>query len=329
MKLVSPCCPRASRPSSPRASPYVESGAGLAAGASDRPTPKPEPPCLGSRRPAGRGRPAARRQRSQLGRSARLKPGAWLSDFSSRSTHPALVAAIARPSTLFSMELIPRISRAQAMDALSSMATVAGYKAVIAAANSLPRLFPMLMTAAGTIPPARVFVIGAGVAGLRPSPPPAAWAPSSKPTTSAPPPESRSAPWARNSSTSISAASCRSRWRLRLRTHRRGPPPRPRPHRQDRRTLTSSSPPPRSPAAPAAAHPPRRRRTHAPRPSVDLAAPSGGNRELTQPGVGAKPERRHVAVAPLNLPADIQLYARNILNFLALIVKKGELPGRL
>jgi hypothetical protein len=64
-------------------------------------------------------------------------------------------------------ELVPRITRAQAMDALSSMATVAGYKAVILAADTLPRLFPMLMTAAGTIAPARVFVIGAGVAGLQ------------------------------------------------------------------------------------------------------------------------------------------------------------------
>jgi NAD(P) transhydrogenase subunit alpha len=65
------------------------------------------------------------------------------------------------------MELIPRITRAQSMDALSSMATVAGYKAVLMAAFELPRMFPLLMTAAGTIPPARVFVIGAGVAGLQ------------------------------------------------------------------------------------------------------------------------------------------------------------------
>lgn len=67
----------------------------------------------------------------------------------------------------FAMELIPRITRAQSMDALSSMATVAGYKAVLLAANELPRMFPMLMTAAGTITPARVFVLGAGVAGLQ------------------------------------------------------------------------------------------------------------------------------------------------------------------
>jgi H+-translocating NAD(P) transhydrogenase subunit alpha len=69
--------------------------------------------------------------------------------------------------TSFSVELMPRTTRAQSMDALSSMATVCGYKAVILAADTLPRLFPMLTTAAGTITPARVLVIGAGVAGLQ------------------------------------------------------------------------------------------------------------------------------------------------------------------
>jgi NAD(P) transhydrogenase subunit alpha len=69
--------------------------------------------------------------------------------------------------TSFSVELMPRTTRAQSMDALSSMGTICGYKAVLLAANSHPRLFPMLTTAAGTITPARVFVIGAGVAGLQ------------------------------------------------------------------------------------------------------------------------------------------------------------------
>jgi len=68
--------------------------------------------------------------------------------------------------TVFSLELLPRITRAQSMDALSSMSTVAGYKAVLLAAAELPRMFPLLMTAAGTVSPARVFVVGAGVAGL-------------------------------------------------------------------------------------------------------------------------------------------------------------------
>ena len=72
-----------------------------------------------------------------------------------------------RGVSFLAMELMPRITRAQSMDALSSMATVAGYKAVLLAADALPRMFPMLMTAAGTIAPARVLVIGAGVAGLQ------------------------------------------------------------------------------------------------------------------------------------------------------------------
>ncbi|HKW26879.1 MAG TPA: Re/Si-specific NAD(P)(+) transhydrogenase subunit alpha [Terriglobales bacterium] len=72
-----------------------------------------------------------------------------------------------RGITSFSVELIPRTTRAQSMDALSSMATICGYKAVLVAADRLPRLFPMLTTAAGTITPARVLVIGAGVAGLQ------------------------------------------------------------------------------------------------------------------------------------------------------------------
>ena len=70
-------------------------------------------------------------------------------------------------ATSFSVELMPRTTRAQSMDALSSMATIAGYKAVLIAANELPRVFPMMTTAAGTITPSRVFVIGAGVAGLQ------------------------------------------------------------------------------------------------------------------------------------------------------------------
>jgi H+-translocating NAD(P) transhydrogenase subunit alpha len=83
-------------------------------------------------------------------------------------SQPQLMAELAqRGITLFAMELIPRITRAQSMDVLSSMASIAGYKAVLMAANALPRLFPMMTTAAGTIPPARVLVIGAGVAGLQ------------------------------------------------------------------------------------------------------------------------------------------------------------------
>jgi NAD(P) transhydrogenase subunit alpha len=77
-------------------------------------------------------------------------------------------AAIAETgASLFALELVPRITRAQSMDVLSSMATVAGYRAVLIAADALPKMFPMLMTAAGTITPAKVFVLGVGVAGLQ------------------------------------------------------------------------------------------------------------------------------------------------------------------
>jgi len=73
----------------------------------------------------------------------------------------------ARGISAFSVELMPRTTRAQSMDALSSMATISGYKAVVVAADTLPRIFPMLTTAAGTITPGHVLVIGAGVAGLQ------------------------------------------------------------------------------------------------------------------------------------------------------------------
>lgn len=97
-----------------------------------------------------------------------LKPGAVVLGFLRPLDEPAaLESIITRKLTAFAMELIPRITRAQAMDALSSMATVVGYKAVLMAADEIPRMFPMLMTAAGTVPPARVLVLGAGVAGLQ------------------------------------------------------------------------------------------------------------------------------------------------------------------
>ena len=81
--------------------------------------------------------------------------------------HDANQATAETGATLFSMEMMPRITRAQSMDILSSMATIAGYKAVLLGADALPKLFPMMMTAAGTLAAARVFVVGAGVAGLQ------------------------------------------------------------------------------------------------------------------------------------------------------------------
>lgn len=97
-----------------------------------------------------------------------LKSGAILISFLQPSSHPDIVKALASQKvTAFSLELVPRISRAQSMDALSSQANVSGYKSVLLAANHLGKFFPLLITAAGTVTPARVLVLGAGVAGLQ------------------------------------------------------------------------------------------------------------------------------------------------------------------
>lgn len=99
---------------------------------------------------------------------AGMKKGAVLISFMFAATHPELVEACKNAGiTAFSMDAIPRISRAQKMDALSSQANLAGYKSVLMGANALGKIFPLLMTAAGTVKPARIVIFGAGVAGLQ------------------------------------------------------------------------------------------------------------------------------------------------------------------
>ena len=97
--------------------------------------------------------------------AAKLTPQTTLVSFLNPLGDPEALKRI--PGTALAMEMIPRISRAQSMDALSSQATVSGYKAVLIAASEMDRFFPMFMTAAGTVPPAQVLVLGAGVAGLQ------------------------------------------------------------------------------------------------------------------------------------------------------------------
>jgi NAD(P) transhydrogenase subunit alpha len=100
--------------------------------------------------------------------AARLSPGTITIGFCSPAAELDGVRALAAGGiTSFAMELVPRISRAQSMDALTSQALVAGYRCVLEAAMRLPRFFPLFMTAAGTVPPAKVLVLGAGVAGLQ------------------------------------------------------------------------------------------------------------------------------------------------------------------
>ncbi len=97
-----------------------------------------------------------------------LRPGQTLIGLADPlSARDNIEALAARGVNLFALELLPRITRAQSMDVLSSMATVAGYKAVLIAAEKLPKMFPMMVTAAGTVMPAKVLIIGAGVAGLQ------------------------------------------------------------------------------------------------------------------------------------------------------------------
>lgn len=264
---------------------------------------------------------------------AQLKPGAVVIGFLKPLDSPAaLTTAMARPATLFSMELVPRISRAQSMDALSSMATVAGYKAIISAADRLPRMFPMLMTAAGTVPPARVFVIGAGVAGLQ------------------------AIATARRLGAVVEAYDVRAAAGEQVRSLGakfldvdlggiateggggyaaelteealdRG---------RDLITKTAAHCDVIVTTAQVPGRPAprliRREAVEAMRPGsvlVDVAAPAGGNCELTQPGV-TQNIGGVTLMAPLNLPAEVpgdasHLYARNVLNFIGLIVKKGVL----
>lgn len=106
--------------------------------------------------------------RSGVNETELLRPGSTLIAFLAPLNEPRLVKDLAdRQVTAFSMDAIPRITRAQSMDALSAMSTITGYKAVVMAADSLPKFFPLLMTAAGTIAPAKALVVGAGVAGLQ------------------------------------------------------------------------------------------------------------------------------------------------------------------
>jgi NAD(P) transhydrogenase subunit alpha len=112
--------------------------------------------CLGANQQAGRGD-------LELIRSGQILVGTC----DPLGAAPAAQEIAGKGATLFALELIPRITRAQSMDVLSSMATIAGYRAVLLAAEALPRMFPMMMTAAGTLSAAKVLVIGAGVAGLQ------------------------------------------------------------------------------------------------------------------------------------------------------------------
>lgn len=246
---------------------------------------------------------------------------------------PAIIqSAAALGRTLFALELLPRITRAQAMDVLSSQANLAGYKAALMAANVLPKLMPMMMTAAGTITPSRVFVLGAGVAGLQ------------------------AIATARRLGAVVTAYDVRPAVKEQVEslgarfaelTLEVG-------EAQDaggyakalgedfyRRqaemmagTLAESDAVISTAAVPGKRAPVliTRAMVEGMRPGsviVDLAAERGGNCELTEPGRTV----RHAGVlilGPLNVPSEVpfhasQLYARNVSNFLAYVAKSGSM----
>jgi NAD(P) transhydrogenase subunit alpha len=145
----------------------VEQGAGTTAGFLDEAY-RAQGAAVASRADVFKSSDILLQVRATPGDPALLRSGQTVVGFADPLGAPQAIRSFAATgATLFSMELMPRITRAQSMDALSSMATIAGYKAVLLAATTLPRMFPMLMTAAGTVSPARVFVMGAGVAGLQ------------------------------------------------------------------------------------------------------------------------------------------------------------------
>ncbi len=264
---------------------------------------------------------------------AKLRAGQVLIGFLDPLGAPEAAAELAPTGvTACSMELMPRITRAQSMDALSSMATVAGYRAVLLAALKLPKMFPMLMTAAGTLSPAKVFVIGAGVAGLQ--------AISAARRLGAVVHGYDVRPAAAEQIRSLGAKVVD----LGLDTagsedkggyakaqdeafYRRQREVMAKVVAESDVVITTAQVPGRKAPILVTAE-----MVHAMAPGsvvVDLAAEGGGNCELTRAGVDVVEHGVHV-LGPVNLASDVplhasQMYAKNLVTLLGEIVKKGEL----
>ena len=264
---------------------------------------------------------------------AHLEPRHVLVGFLDPLQRPEAVKQLAaRGVTSFALELVPRISRAQSMDALSSTATMVGYKAVLLAAFSLPRMLPMMMTAAGTIAPARLFVIGAGVAGLQaiPGAPrvgPGAQAYDVRPAVK----EQIHSLGAKFVELPLETTAAEDKGGY-AKAQDEGF------YRRQRELLAKVVA--ESDAVISAAAVPGKKAPvlvtgemlRGMRPGsviVDLAAEQGGNCEASQPGSEVVVHGVRV-IAPLNLAATIphhasQLYAKNLCNFVLNMTKKGEL----
>jgi len=272
-------------------------------------------------------------QRPSVEEAARLREGAVLISFIPAAAAAELLPILTRRNiTAFSMEKVPRITRAQPMDALSSQSTIAGYKAVLLGAAALGKLFPLLMTAAGTLAPAKVFILGAGVAGLQ------------------------AIATARRLGAVVSAFDVRPAVKeqveslgakflavelaekdtqdaggyakaLSAESHRREEELVGRALKEMDLAITTALIPGRPAPRLITAAMVRGMRPGAV--IVDLAAEAGGNCELTQPGREVV-EGMVTILGPLNLPSSIpthgsQMYSRNVSSFLAGILKDGAL----
>ncbi len=259
-----------------------------------------------------------------------LKPSAVVVGYLQPHARPAEIKALRdRRITSFAVELIPRISRAQSMDALSSQAAIAGYKAVLIAANQLPKFLPMLTTAAGTIRPAQVLVIGAGVAGLQ------AIATARRLGAVVEAYDVRSATreqvkslGAKFVDTGVSAEG-EGGYARELTAEERGKQQEALDSRiaaADAVITTASVPGRPAPKIVSRAAVERMRPGSV---VVDIAAEQGGNCELTRAGETVEHGGVRI-VGPVNLPGQLaynasEMYARNLLNFLQPALSKGEL----
>jgi NAD(P) transhydrogenase subunit alpha len=259
-----------------------------------------------------------------------LKSGAIVVGFMQAHARKAEVTSLRdRGFTSFAMELVPRISRAQSMDALSSQASLAGYKAVLIAASSLQKFMPMLTTAAGTIRPSQVLVIGAGVAGLQ------AIATAKRLGAVVEAYDVRSATkeqvkslGAKFIDTGVSAEG-QGGYARELTAEEKAKQQEVLDSRiaaADAVVTTASVPGRAAPKIISRAAVERMRPGSV---VVDVAAEQGGNCELTRPGETVDHNGVQV-IGPLNLPGQLaynasEMYARNLLNFLKPAIEKGEL----
>ena len=310
----------------------VESGAGQASGHGDDAYAASGATIVPDAQQAFDAQAVIKVQKPDAGEAALLRPGSTLIALLQPMTNLDLIRDLAaRDITTFSMDAIPRTTRAQSMDVLSSQATIAGYKAVLMAADTLPKFFPMLTTAAGSIVPAKVLIVGAGVAGLQAIATArrlgaVVEAYDTRPVVKEQveslgarfvdiPVDTSDAQTAGGYAKEVSAETLRKQQEV-LADHAA----------KSDVVITTAAVPGR--AAPRLISKETVERMRPGSVIVDLAAETGGNVELTKAGETVE-HNGVVILGQLNLPSTMpvhasQMYARNIQNLLELLIKSGK-----